>query len=292
VRRWLAALAVLVLMAGCSKGDNRPRSAPTPSASAPPGAIPASPSQSPAPPSAAPSPTRAVPPRPSPSPTRRPTITLPSSPAVRLRAEPELVRQPAAGDYVYDLTGSSSGALLGVEQPYPPGAAQTVHVTPGAAGGGGVEIETVQTSAQDPGVRVTVRTRWEPGRIRLLSTVIQLPGLANHPCTYNPAPEILHVPPAAETFPQQSFSGDCSGTVDVSVTGPETVTATGRAWRTWKVHTTSRFKMGAGLTGTIDATTWLAPELGHPVRTVTVLDAQAAATRLSAHQTAVLRSHP
>jgi hypothetical protein len=179
-----------------------------------------------------------------------------------------------------------------VEQPYPPGAAQTVHVGPATAAGGGTEFETVQTSAQDPSVRTIVRTRWEPGRVRLVSTVVQLAGLANYACTYNPPPEVLHIPPAPETFPQQSFSGDCSGTADVTVSGPETVTAAGRAWRTWKVHATSRITTASGFTGTIDTTTWLAPELGQPVRAVAVLDAQVAATHLSAHQTAVLRSHP
>lgn len=294
VRRWLAASVGLMLLAGCSKGGDRRRSAPSPSpSSSPPMAAPASQSPSPAAPSAKPSPTAAVrPPRPSPSPTRSPTITLPSSPAVRLPAQAETVRQPAAGDYVYDLVGSTSGALPGVEQPYPPGAAQTFRVSLGAGAGGGTEYETVQTSAQDPSVRTTVRTRWEPGRVRILSTVIEVTGVATYPCTYTPPPEILHLPPVAETFPQQSFSGTCSGTVDVSVTGPETVTAVGRAWRTWKVHTTSRLTMAAGLTGTIDATTWLAPELGQPVKMATVLDAHVAATHLSAHQTAVLRSHP
>lgn len=201
------------------------------------------------------------------------------------------VRPPAPGDYVYDLTGSTTG-LTGVAQPYPAHATQTIRVSPGAAAGGGTEYQAVTTSAQDPTVQLTVRTRWEPDRIRLVSTVIQLGALASYPCTYNPPPEILHLPPVAGTIPQQSFSGDCSGTVDVAVGGPETVTAAGRAWRTWKVHTRSTFAMGVGLTGTIDTTTWLAPELGQAVRQETSIDAQLLATRLSTREAAVLRSHP
>lgn len=294
VRRWFAATLGLLLLTACSKDDDgSPRSASPASASAsapaPPAASPL-PGASPASPSAAPPPPAARAPRPSPSATRSPTITLPSSPAVRLRAEPEVVRQPAPGDYVYDLTGSGGGPP-GAEQPYPPGAVQTYRVSPGAADGGGTVYETVQTQAQEPSVRTTVRTRWEPGRVRLLSTAIQVAG-QGFSCTYSPPPEILHIPPAAETFPRQSFSGACSGTVDVSVTGPETVTAVGRAWRTWKVRTTSRFTAAGGLTGTVDATAWLAPELGQPVKTATILDARAGAMRLSANQTAVLRSHP
>ena len=292
LRRWLAVPVGLILLTACSKGGGRARSAATPTPTPPPSvSAPASPSSSPPPPSPA-GPAPAASRRPSPSPTRSPTITVPSSPAVRLPAAPETVRQPAAGDYVYDLTGSASRALLGVEQPYPPGAAENVHVGPGTAAAGGTELEAVQTSPQDPSLSIVVRTRWEPGRVRLVSTVIQVAGAANYACTYNPPPEVLHIPPAPETFPQQSFAGDCSGTADITVGGPETVTAAGRAWRTWQVHTVSRITTGAGFTGTIDTTTWLAPELGQPVRMVAVVDAQVGATHLSAHQTAVLRSHP
>jgi hypothetical protein len=52
------------------------------------------------------------------------------------------------------------------------------------------------------------------------------------------------------------------------------------------------FSMGIGLTGTIDTTAWLAPELGQPVRAETAIDAQLLTTRLSARQSTVLRSHP
>jgi hypothetical protein len=50
--------------------------------------------------------------------------------------------------------------------------------------------------------------------------------------------------------------------------------------------------MGVGLTGTIDTTAWLAPELGEPVREETAIDAQLLATRVSTRQSTVLRAHP
>ncbi|MGH2690868.1 MAG: hypothetical protein ACRDKW_18960, partial [Actinomycetota bacterium] len=206
-------------------------------------------------------------------------------------AVPEDVRRPSPGDYLYDLTGSSTG-LTGVSQPYPSGAVQTVRVAPGVAVAGGTEYEVVQTSPQEPAVRTTVRSRWEPGVVRLVSTVIQLSGLANYPCTYNPSPMLFRIPPGAGALPQQSFAGDCSGALDVEVSGPETVSAAGRSWRTWKVHSRSTFSMGVGMTGTIDTTAWLAPELGQPVRAETAIDSQLLTTRLSARQTTVLRSHP
>jgi hypothetical protein len=289
VRRWLAALVGLVLLVSCSNGDRKTAGRATRSASPSPTVTStASPSPSPA---ANPSPSPAASIRPSSLPTRRPRIVLPSSPAVRIPVVSDQVRLPAPGDYVYDLTGSSTG-LTGAAQPYPPGATQTIRVSPGPPGAGGTELQTVTTSPQEPSVQTTARSRWEPTRVRLLSTVIQLGPLANYPCTYDPAPEIIRIPPAAGVFPQQSFSGACSGTLDVAVAGPENVTAAGRTWRTWKVHSRSTFAMQVGLTGTIDTTMWLAPELGEPVRGETAIEAQLLATRLSAHQSTVLRAHP
>jgi hypothetical protein len=287
VRRLVAAVLGLLMLAACSKGNEpRPQSTtPVPAASPT-----ASRSAHPAPlPSPSPSPAAVRPSPPEPTPARAPASAAPA-PATS-QAPSDDVRQPAPGDYVYDLTGSSTG-LTGVSQPYPAGATQTVRVGPGVAAAGGTEYEVVQTSPQEPAVRTTVRSRWEPGLVRLVSTVIQLSGLANYPCTYNPSPTVFHIPPVAETLPAQSFAGDCSGTLDVTISGPETVTAAGRSWRTWKVHSRSTFAMGVGLTGTIDTTAWLAPELGEPVKGETAIDAQLLATRLSARQSTVLRSHP
>lgn len=290
MRRWLAALVGLVLLASCSNGDATNPTRATPSASPSPSVTWAAvPSPTAA---ASPSPSPIASPRPPATPSRRPATAAPGSPAAPPpKAASSQVRQPAPGDYVYDLTGSSTG-LTGTAQPYPPGATQTIRVSPGPAAAGGTEYQAVTTSPQEPSVQVTARSRWEPDRVRLLSTVIQLGALASYPCTYDPAPEILRIPPVAGTFPQQSFSGDCSGTLDVAIAGPESVTAAGRTWRTWKVHSRSTFAMELGLTGSIDATMWLAPELGEPVRAETAIDAQLLATRLSTRQSTVLRAHP
>ena len=285
MRRVVAVLLGLLLLAACSD-DDPPAAGPTPSPAASAGPTPsAAPSPSPAPPTPAP--------RPSPTAARpsTPTPAAPPPPPPASPAASDEVRQPAPGDYVYDLTGSSTG-LTGVAQPYPPGAVQTVRVGPGVPVAGGTEYEVVQSSPQEPAVRTTVRSRWEPGAVHLVSTVIQLSGLANYPCTYSPPPMVFRLPPVAGTLPQQSFAGDCSGTLDVEVSGPETVSVAGRSWVTWKVHSRSTFSMGVGLTGTIDTTAWLAPELGQPVKGETAIDAQLLATRLSARQSTVLRSHP
>jgi hypothetical protein len=291
VRRWLAALAVLVLLlAACSKDDRKPRSTASPAASPSP-SVSASPSPTPSViPSPAPSVAASA--RPSPSPSRRPAATTPAPPAPPTSAPSDQVRQPVPGDYVFDLTGTSTG-LSATPQPYPPGATQTIRVGPGTAVAGGTEYEANQSSPQEPNVQTTIRTRWEPDKVLLVSTLLRLGALSNFPCTYNPPPTLVHIPPVTETFPQQPFGpGDCTGTVDVSVAGPETVAATGRAWRTWKVHYRSTFQMGVGLTGTIDTTMWLAPELGQAVKAETAVDAQFLASRLSARQSTVLRSHP
>jgi hypothetical protein len=335
MRRCLAALIGLLLLAGCSKGGDRTRRSATPSPSVGtsagasespsvpvtvgtstiPGATASHPPSAAAPARGSPSPTRApaarVPASPSPTrapaalppgpppPTRAPTAgPVPSAPPSSPTARPPVatgdqVRQPAPGAYVYALAGTSKG-LSGTEEPYPAGATQTVQVSPGTAVTGGTEYQTVTTSAPGPSVQITARNRWEPGRVVLVSTVIQVPLLGSYACTYTPPPETLRLPPVTRKFPKQSFSSaDCSGTVEVAVSGPENVTTPERTWRTWKVYSHSTFTMGNGaLTGTIDTTSWLAPDLGEAVQGQTSIQANPGGTTVGSTQSTILSSHP
>src|SRR2546423_1912816 len=61
--------------------------------------------------------------------------------------------------------------------------------------------------------------------------------VASYDSSYVPPPEILPIPLQAVTLPTQSWYGaQCSGTLQLTVQGPETATAAGQPWSVWRIH--------------------------------------------------------
>lgn len=295
-----AHVAVLVLVslvaAACSSKTN-PAASPTPSPtpSGPESPVPAltstavaSPSPSP---SAAPSPS---PSRPSPSPTHAVALPSPTHTAVppSPTAASAQVSLPVPGTYTYGLSGSYQTPLLGNTQSYPAGSQVPIVFSNKGPQGGGTEISSSASSSAD---NASTTTTWifQPTKVVLVDLTLTFSGLANYDCAFSPPPEILPNPIVPGTLPTASWSGaQCSGDAEITVLGASTVTAAGKSWPVWTVHTVLHYQAQSSINVTVTSTTTFAPSLG----TVITSDANTTGTVAGApfqnHQVTTLLSFP
>src|SRR5439155_90785 len=88
---------------------------------------------------------------------------------------------------------------------------------------------TVTSPTSPDQVQTTTRQVYQASRVVLSSTNLTFLGLASYDCSYAPPPEVLPVPLQAVTVPVQTWSGaQCSGSLQLTVQGPETATAAGQ----------------------------------------------------------------
>ena len=253
----------------------------------------------------APSPTPPASPTPSPTPartstalptptgsgTRRPAATAPA-PAPSTPAAAAAVSLPRFGTYVYDLSGTTQTPLLGIAQPYQPGATLTIDVDETNPGAGGTEVGSRGTTSQDQ-VQTTTRQVYQTSRVVLSSTSLTFLGLASYDCSYAPPPEVLPVPLQAVTVPVQTWSGaQCSGSLQLTVQGPETATAAGQTWNAWRIHTVLHYVAQSSVDATVDATSLFSPQLGVAVTSDSTTSGKVAGSPFSSHQVTSLKSHP
>jgi hypothetical protein len=199
---------------------------------------------------------------------------------------------PKLGAYVYDLAGTTQTPLLGLAQPYRPGAVLTVNVDAANPVAGATEIQLKGTTSQDQ-VQTTTTQLYQASKVVLTATTITFLGLAAYDCTYAPPPTILPIPLQAGALPAQSWSGpQCAGTLQVTVEGPATVPAAGRSWNAWRIHSTTHYVAQSSLDVTIDATSLVAPELGTAVTADATTTGKVAGAPFSSHQVTSLKSHP
>ena len=251
----------------------------------------------------APSPTPPASPTPSPTPartstalptptgsgTRRPAAAPAPAPSTPAAAAVSL---PRFGTYVYDLSGTTQTPLLGIAQPYQPGATLTIDVDETNPGAGGTEVGSRGTTSQDQ-VQTTTRQVYQASRVVLSSTSLTFLGLASYDCSYAPPPEVLPVPLQAVTVPVQTWSGaQCSGSLQLTVQGPETATAAGQTWNAWRIHTVLHYVAQSSVDATVDATSLFSPQLGMAVTSDSTTSGKVAGSPFSSHQVTSLKSHP
>ncbi len=245
-----------------------------------------------APASAAPAPTR----RSSPTPTNSKPAAVPTAPPAPLRppATPAgaAVSLPKLGTYVYDLSGTTQSPLLGLPQSYPSGATLSTNFSAATPRAGGTEVVSRGTSSQDQ-AQTTTKWLFQPSKVLLTFSNLTFLGLASYDCTYAPAPEILPIPLQATTLPTQSWSGaQCTGSLQLTVTGLETVSAAGQAWNVWRVHTAVHYVAQSSVDATLDTTSLFSPELGTVVTSDSTTTGKVAGSPFTSHQVTSLKSHP
>lgn len=200
--------------------------------------------------------------------TARPAPDAPASAAPARSAAPGGVNRPRTGRYTYEVTGEATDPFTGQRQPVPDGARAFTEIS---ASGNVLTSETTNNQMQG---EVTTRSRWETTKVSLLEFRITQP-VVNVRCDYDPPLEILHMPVKRETFPSQTRKDgtDCTQTTRIQVVGQEDVRAMGRVWKTWKItqRTTYNFNNG-GITGTLNQTLWVAPDLGTSVKSDEIND--------------------
>jgi hypothetical protein len=215
-----------------------------------------------------------------------PSIPNPPGPATAPVSLPKL------GTYVYDLAGTTQTPLLGIAQPYQPGATLTIDVNETSPQAGGTEVGFRGTTSQDQ-VQTTTKQLYQGSRVVLTMTNLTFLGLASYDCSYVPPPEILPVPLQAVTLPAQSWSGaQCTGTLQLTVQGPQTATAAGQPWGVWRVHSVAHYVAQSSVDVTLDTTSLFSPVLGMAVTSDAMTSGKVAGSPFSSHQVTSLRSHP
>ncbi len=200
------------------------------------------------------------------------------------------LNRPRAGRYLYDLEGSRSGPGTVSEQPYGDGARVTIDVS--AEG----DVYTARSSTNQEQGATTNRTRFDAEGVLLEYTRLDSP-FASFECTYTPPVRILRYPLKAETYPAQEWSNsDCSGSVDIRVTGQAEIQAAGRTWTTWVVESVTDYRFGTSVEGRMEGTTWYAPDLGTAVRNDMrnqgTFTSTGSSQSFSSHQVTTLLQHP
>ena len=293
--RGLCLLVGLGLLAGACSHKPAATKAPTPSPSAravsPTVTVPTAP---PPPPPASPAPARTSKVLPTPTTTSaRPAATAPA-PAPSTPAGPPAaaVSLPRLGTYIYDLSGTTQTPLLGIAQPYQPGATLTIDVDETNPQTGGTEVGSRGTTSQDH-VQTTTRQVYQPSRVVLTSTNLTFLGLASYNCSYTPPPEVLPIPLEAVTVPVQTWSGaQCSGSLQLTVQGPQTAMAAGQTWTGWRVHTVLHYVAQSSVDVTLDTMSLFSPQLGVAVTSDSTTSGKVAGSPFSSHQITSLKSHP
>jgi hypothetical protein len=218
-----------------------------------------------------------------------PTAPAPSTPAAPASAAVSL---PKLGTYVYDLAGTTQSPLLGIAQPYQPGATLTIDVDETSPLAGGTEVGFRGTTSQDQ-VQTTTKQVYQGSRVVLTLTNLTFLGLASYDCSYVPPPEILPIPLQAVTVPTQSWSGaQCAGSLQLTVQGPQTATAAGQHWSVWRVHSVAHYVAQSSVDVTLDTTSLFSPVLGMAVSSDSTTSGKVAGSPFSSHQVTSLRSHP
>jgi len=250
----------------------------------------APPSSPPASPTTSPTPARTGKALPTPAGSKpdAPAATTPA-PAAPAGAAVSL---PKLGTYVYDLAGTTQTPLLGIAQPYQPGATLTIDVDETSPQAGGTEVGFRGTTSQDQ-VQTTTKQVYQGSKVVLTLTNLTFLGLASYDCSYVPPPEILPIPLQAVTVPAQSWSGaQCAGSLQLSVQGPETATAAGQPWSVWRVHSVAHYVAQSSVDVTLDTTSLFSPALGMAVSSDSTTSGKVAGSPFSSHQVTSLRSHP
>jgi hypothetical protein len=230
-----------------------------------------------------------------------PTHPAPTTPAAGPPAPPPAgpttpagaaVSLPKLGTYVYDLSGTTQSPLLGIPQPYQPGATLSVDIYERNAQADGTEVGSRGTTSQDQ-VQTTTKQVFQTPKVLLTFTNLTFLGLASYDCTYTPPPEVLPVPLQVATIPTQSWSGpQCSGSLQLTVQPPEKVTAAGQTWNAWRVHTVVHYVAQSSVDATLDTTSLFSPELGVAVTSDATTSGKVAGSPFKSHQVTSLRSHP
>ncbi len=293
--RGLCLLVGLGLLAGACSPKRAATTTPTPRPSA--GAVSptvtaptAPPSSPPASPTTSPTPARTGKALPTPAGSKPDApAAAPSTPAGPAGAAVSL---PKVGSYVYDLAGTTQTPLLGIAQPYQPGATLTIDVDETSPQAGGTEVGFRGTTSQDQ-VQTTTKQVYQGSKVVLTLTNLTFLGLASYDCSYVPPPEILPIPLQAVTVPAQSWSGaQCAGSLQLSVQGPETATAAGQPWSVWRVHSVAHYVAQSSVDVTLDTTSLFSPALGMAVSSDSTTSGKVAGSPFSSHQVTSLRSHP
>jgi hypothetical protein len=226
-----------------------------------------------------------------PAPTRPAATTPVPAPAPSTPAS-AAVSLPKQGIYVYDLSGTTQSPLLGIPQPYQPGATLSVDVYERNPQADGTEVGSRGTSSQDQ-VQTTTKQVYQASKVVLTFTNLTFLGLASYDCGFTPPPEVLPVPLRTATIPTQSWSGpQCSGSLQLAVQGAEKVTAAGQTWNAWRVHTVLHYVAQSSVDATLDTTSLVSPDLGMAVTSDSTISGKVAGSPFKSHQVTSLKSHP
>jgi hypothetical protein len=261
MRKWMAGAAacLLVVMACGGDGDDTSGAGTDVQSDATPAA--ASEAAATAAPAGAPRASDAANTRATAKPASGSTTQASSAPAKP--ASPGAVNRPKTGRYTAKVSGEATDPFTGQRQPVPDGARAFTDLS-----ASGVEYTSKITNNQMAG-DTTTKTRWESARVLLLLFSINQP-VVKVRCDYDPPLVILQLPVKKQTYaPQTRKDGtDCTQTTAITVAGQETAKAMGRDWATWKITQKTTYSFNnASITGTLNQTLWLSPELGVAIKT-------------------------
>lgn len=193
-------------------------------------------------------------------------------------APPGAIFLPGQIRYVYTVDGRRQLPGQDAPEPYDESAALFVRLVEREPGEQGEE-QTWDASLDRDASTLRTRTLWKEDGVYLIYTRMALPDL-RYDCRTEPFPNLLAVRVKRGVYPEQSWSGErCSGTTQVTVHGSEVVAdAQGRSWRTWKIETTTTYRMAARreidgkpfgeVSGRISSTRWFTPDIGVDIKEV------------------------
>jgi hypothetical protein len=206
-------------------------------------------------------------------------------------ARPGGYNTPKPGTYLYTLGGSRKNpGTNGQDKPYDRDAMSKVQLDVT-----GTEYKTTRVDQNGDDGSTVQRARLETNRVLLLQVTNTSP-FGDVTCVYDPPVEVFHLPPKAETFPEQrgGSADKCQWTFKVKVPGQETITdAAGQSWNTWKVEIETDQTINTSF-GPVQIhlvlKTWISPDLGQQIRSEESSSVNSGA--FTSNRTTLLKSHP
>lgn len=183
-----------------------------------------------------------------------------STPASTATAKPKVSRPPVSGGQVNrPVTGSYTYTLSTISGAALPAGMERIEALTISG-----DIYTSVISDNKNSNHVTFYRRWTAAG-ELLESSDAVANASERKCIYRPPIKVIPIPLKTGKLARQAWQSPdlaCSGTTDLNVLGPASVSdAKGKTWSTWKVEevTTS----GGGTSTQLH---WFSPELGVDIR--------------------------
>ena len=197
---------------------------------------------------------------------------------------------PAAGSYVYSQSGFEEFCAAGCDrQPLPK--RQVIETTVPQRSAARATVVTEAKASNSRMARTTTRYTRAGAFVTQVYVRFSYAGYSFER-TYRPQPEVesLRFPLTPGASWSGTWEGKVSGSYSMSVVGRETTTVSGRAVKTFKVETSTRFR--GDFDGRAHATLWIDPRTKALVKTAGNLNVESAYGRYATGFATTLSSGP